>query len=50
MTRALMQAAVMQVLRQNNEKWPRFLFVITGRLPRGHTCSCATALARARVE
>jgi 5'-methylthioadenosine phosphorylase len=44
------QAAVMQVLQQNNEKFRQLLFAVMERLPRVRTCSCATALAHARVE
>jgi 5'-methylthioadenosine phosphorylase len=43
-------AAVIQVFQQNNEKLRRLLAAIIERLPRTRTCSCATALAHARVE
>ncbi len=44
------QAAVLQVFQQNNEKLRRLLLAMMERLPRKRTCSCATALAHARVE
>jgi len=44
------QAAVARVFQQNNEKLRRLLLAMIERLPRTRTCSCATALAHARVE
>jgi 5'-methylthioadenosine phosphorylase len=43
-------AAVLQVMQQNNERLRRLLLGTIERLPRVRTCSCATALAHARVE
>jgi 5'-methylthioadenosine phosphorylase len=43
-------AAVLQVFQQNNEKLRRLLQATIERLPRTRACSCATALAHARVE
>jgi 5'-methylthioadenosine phosphorylase len=42
--------AVVQVVQQNNEKLRRLLRAIIERLPRPRTCTCATALAHARIE
>jgi 5'-methylthioadenosine phosphorylase len=43
-------AAVLQVFQQNNEKVRRLLLAMIERLPRTRACSCATALAHARIE
>jgi hypothetical protein len=44
------QAAVAQMLQQNNEKLRRLVLAMVERLPQRRACSCATALAGARVE
>lgn len=43
-------AGVLQVFRENNEKLRRLLLATIERLPRERRCSCATALAHARIE
>ncbi len=42
--------AVLKVFRENNEKLRRLLAKIIERLPTRRACSCATALAHARLE
>ena len=42
--------AVIRVMQQNNERLRRLLLAMIERLPRKRECSCATALAHARVE
>lgn len=42
--------AVLKVFRENNEKLRRLLAKIIERLPARRACSCATALAHARLE
>ncbi len=44
------QAAVLQVMQANNENLRRLVLAMIEGLPRARTCSCATALAHARVE
>ncbi len=43
-------AAVLRVFQENNEKLRRLLFALIARQPRARACSCAGALAHARVE
>jgi 5'-methylthioadenosine phosphorylase len=42
--------AVLRVFQENNDKLRRLLFAVIERLPRRRECSCAGALAHARVE
>ncbi len=44
------QEAVLKVFQKNNEKLRRLLVKSIERLPRTRACSCATALAHARLE
>lgn len=44
------QEAVLRVMQQNNEKLRRLLAAMIGRVPATRACSCASALAHARLE
>jgi 5'-methylthioadenosine phosphorylase len=44
------QETVLRVMQQNNEKLRRLLAAMIGRVPATRACSCASALAHARLE
>jgi 5'-methylthioadenosine phosphorylase len=44
------QEAVLRVMQQNNEKLSRLLAAMIERVPATRACSCASALAHARLE